>query len=162
MSRQRARNALLFVSLIIALVLGLMPVPSWLAPFKPFWLALVLIYWLLEDPVHVGLGVAFVVGLGADLVFGTLIGEHALRLVVLAFIVQRFRARLRFFPIWQQSLAVCGLLLNDRVVDAAIRIFLGEGSPSASFWLAPLTSLLIWPWLFVALDMLRMRGRQHS
>jgi hypothetical protein len=37
-------------------------------------------------------------GLVGDLAFGTLIGEQALRLTVLAFIVQRFRARLRFFP----------------------------------------------------------------
>ncbi len=162
MSRQRARSVLLLVSVTIALVLGLVPLPSWLAPFKPLWLALVLVYWLLEDPVHVGLGVAFVAGLAADLVFGSLIGEHALRLVVLAFIVQRFRARLRFFPVWQQSLAVSGLLLNDRVVAAAIRIFLGDGAPPASFWLSPLTALLVWPWLFVAMDLLRMRGRQRT
>lgn len=161
MSRQRARSTLFVLSMTIALVLGLMPLPGWLAPFKPFWLALVLIYWLLEDPARAGLGVAFLAGLGADLVFGTLIGEHALRLVVLAFIVQRFRARLRFFPIWQQSLAVCGLLLNDRVVAAAIRIFLGDAAPPLTFWLAPITGLLIWPWLFVAMDLARMRGRQH-
>lgn len=161
MSRNRNRRFLFLVSLLVALILGLMPMPVWLAPFKPFWLALVLIYWLLEDPSRVGLGVAFIIGLCGDLVFGSLIGEHALRLVVLGFIVQRFRARLRFFPIWQQSLAVCGVLLNDRVVAAAIHLFLGDGAPPVTFWLAPLSGMLIWPWLFMVMDVARMRGRQN-
>ena len=77
------------------------------------------------------------------------------------FIIQRFRARLRFFPIWQQSLAVGGLLVNDRIVASAIRIFLGDGAPPLAFWLSPLSGLLIWPWLFLVLDMARMRGRQN-
>jgi rod shape-determining protein MreD len=161
MTRLRASGALFLVSVVVALVLGLMPLPGWLTPFKPFWLALVLSYWLLEDPARVGLGVAFLAGVAADLIFGTLIGEHALRLVVLAFIIQRFRARLRFFPIWQQSLAVGGLLVNDRIVASAIRVFLGDGVPPLTFWLSPLSGLLIWPWLFLVLDIARMRGRQN-
>lgn len=161
MTRLRASGALFLLSVVVALVLGLMPLPGWLAPLKPFWLALVLSYWLLEDPARVGLGVAFLAGLAADLIFGTLIGEHALRLVVLAFIIQRFRARLRFFPIWQQSLAVGGLLVNDRIVASAIRVFLGDGAPPLTFWLSPLSGLLIWPWLFLVLDIARMRGRQN-
>jgi hypothetical protein len=55
----------------------------------------------------------------ADLMYGGILGEQALRLVVLAFILQRFRARMRFFPLSQQALAVGGLLLNDRVISAA-------------------------------------------
>ena len=162
MTRPRASGVLFLLSVVVALVLGLMPLPGWLTPLKPFWLALVLSYWLLEDPARVGLGMAFLAGLSADLVFGTLIGEHALRLVVLAFIIQRFRARLRFFPIWQQSLAVGGLLVNDRIVAGAIRVFLGDGAPPLTFWLSPLSGLLIWPWLFLVLDIARMRGRQNS
>ena len=58
----------------------------------------------------------------ADLVSGSLLGEQALRLCVLAFIVLRFRARLRFFPLWQQALALLVLLINDRVVVLMVRI----------------------------------------
>ncbi|MFA5683901.1 MAG: rod shape-determining protein MreD [Lysobacteraceae bacterium] len=152
MSRSRARPGLFFVSLLIALLLGLLPLPAGLAVFKPYWVALVLIYWLLEAPDRVGLGMAFVIGLVADLVYGTLFGEQAMRLIIIAFLVLRFRARLRFFPLSQQALAVLGLLLNDRVVSIGIRAFGGEGLPPASIWLAPLVGMLLWPWLFLLLD----------
>lgn len=101
----RARNGwVLPVSLLLALLLGLVPLPGALPALRPYWLALVLAYWLLETPDRVGLGTAFVLGLLADLAFGGLLGEQSLRLVVLAFILERFRARLRFFPVSQQAL----------------------------------------------------------
>src|SRR5690606_33122276 len=103
MSRDRVRSGLFPASILAALLLGLLPFPAAAAAFKPYWLALVLVYWLLEAPERAGLGVAFVVGLLADLLYGTLLGEQALRLTMLAFIVLRFRARLRFFPLWQQA-----------------------------------------------------------
>jgi rod shape-determining protein MreD len=143
-------------------MLGLLPLPNTVAAFKPFWLALVLCYWLLEGPERVGLGVAFLIGLAADLLHGTLLGEHALRLCMLAFIVLRFRPRLRFFTLWQQALAVLAILLNDRIVVLMVRGFSGEGMPPAAFWIAPLTGMLLWPWLFLALDGLRLRARQRS
>lgn len=159
MTRHRESGGLFVGSLLLAVLLGLMPVPDWLVPFRPYWVGLVLVYWLLEAPDRAGLGVAFLVGLAADLVFGTLFGEQALRLVMLTFIVQRFRPRLRFFPLWQQALAVFALMLNDRVIVAAVRLFTGEGVPPLPFWFGPVSALLLWPWLFLALDALRLRGR---
>lgn len=65
--------------------------------FKPWWLALVMVYWSLESPQYAGLGRLFLIGLLADVLFGTLLGEQALRLCILGFLLLRFRARLRFF-----------------------------------------------------------------
>lgn len=155
-------TALLFASLALALVLGLLPVPHQVAAIKPFWVALVLCYWLLETPERTGMGFAFCLGLVADLVHGSLLGEHALRLCMLAFIVLRFRPRLRFFTLGQQALAVFAMLLNDRVVVMMIRGFSGEGMPPLQFWLSPLVGLVLWPWIFLALDGLRLRARQRS
>ena len=158
MSRQH--NAwLLPVSVVAALLLGLLPLPAWIQPFRPYWLALVLVYWLIEAPDRAGIGFAFLVGIAADLAFGTLLGEQALRLVIMAFIVGRFRAQLRFFPLWQQALAVAGLLLNDRVVGAAVHMALGEPQLPGSFWWAPLLGMLLWAPVYLLLDRLRMGGR---
>nr|WP_246505749.1 rod shape-determining protein MreD [Coralloluteibacterium stylophorae] len=146
-------------SLLLALILGLVPVPEVVAPLRPYWLGLVVCYWLLETPERAGLGFAFLIGIAGDLVYGTLIGEQALRLVMLAFIVQRFRARMRFFPLWQQALAVGALLVNDRVIAAAVRVATGEGMPLWPFWIPPLVGMALWPWLFLLLDDLRLRLR---
>jgi len=144
------------LSLVAALLLGLLPLPGALLPLRPYWLALVLADWLIENPGRVGLGFAFLLGLVADLTFGGLFGEQALRLVVMAFILQRFRARLRFFPLWQQALAIGGLLLNDRIVTAAVHIVLGIPTLPALFWLAPLAGMLLWGPVFLLLDALRL------
>jgi rod shape-determining protein MreD len=156
----RVRNHwILPVSVVLALLLGLLPLPAALQPLRPYWLALVLAFWVLEDSERVGLGVAFALGLVADLAFGGLLGEQALRLVVMTFILQRFRAQLRFFPLMQQSLAIGGLLLNDRVVATALHLALGEPLLPLAYWWAPLLGMVLWAPLFVLLDGLRL-GRK--
>ena len=159
MNRQRTQNWIFGVSLALSLLLMLMPLPQAWAPLKPYWPALVLIYWSLELPERVTLGLAFVVGLGADVLDGALLGEQALRLVALSFIVLRFRSRLRFFPMWQQALAVLVLLLNDRVLLLLVRLFAGDPRPPAMLWLAPFVGALAWPFVFLLLDDIRARLR---
>ena len=159
MSRTR-QQWVLPLSIFVALMLGLLPLPSWLEPLRPYWLALVVVYWVIEAPGRIGLGFAFAIGLLADLAFGGLLGEQALRLVIMAFIVQRFRAQLRFFPLSQQALAIGGLLLNDRVVSAAIHMALGEPQLPWGFWWAPLLGMLLWAPVFLLLDTLRL-GRKN-
>ncbi len=156
----RARNGwVLPVSLLLALLLGLVPLPGILQPLRPYWLALVLAYWLLEEPDNIGLGVSFALGVLADLAFGGLLGEQAMRLVVMAFILDRFRARMRFFPLSQQALVIGVLLLNDRVISAAIHVVMGAPQLPWMYWLAPLLGLLLWAPLHFALDTLRLRRR---
>jgi len=146
------------LSLLAALLLTLLPVPAPLQALRPYWLALVMAYWVMEDPDSVGMGFAFLVGLAADLVFGSLLGEQALRLVVMTFILQRFRARLRFFPMSQQALAIGALLLNDRIVTAAIHLTLGVPNLPQVSWIAPAIGMLLWMPVFVLLDAARWGG----
>lgn len=156
----RPRNGwVLPVSLLLALLLGLVPLPELLQPLRPYWLALVLAYWVLEEPDKIGLGAAFLLGAVADLAFGGLLGEQAMRLTILAFILDRFRARLRFFPLSQQAVAIGGLLVNDRVVSAVIHVVLGAPQHPWTFWWAPLLGMLLWAPLHLALDVLRLRRR---
>lgn len=152
----------LYGSLFFGLLVLVLPLPLGLDLARPYLLAMLLCYWLLEAPDHVGLGTAFIAGLLGDLVVGTLLGEQAMRLVVLAFLVQRFRARLRFFPLWQQALAVFALLLNDRLIALAIRLAAGDGAPPWGTWLSPVLGFALWPWLFLLLDELRLRLRERT
>ncbi len=153
---------LLYGSLAASLLVLVVPLPTGVDLARPYLLAMLLCYWMLEAPDHVGLGIAFIAGLAADLVSGTLLGEQALRLVVLAFLVQRFRARLRFFPLWQQALAVFALLLNDRLIALAIALARGDGMPPWGTWLSPVVGFALWPWLFLLLDELRLRLRERE
>ncbi len=158
MSRTR-HGWVLPVSVLLALLLALLPLPVSLMPLRPYWLALVLAYWVIEEPERVGLGFVFIMGLIADISYGGLLGEQALRLVVMAFILQRFRARLRFFPLSQQALSIGGLLLNDRIVASAIHFAVGEPLLPWAYWWAPLLGMLLWAPLFLLLDALRLGRR---
>ncbi len=158
----RSRNWIFAGSFLVALVLQLVSVPLAIAPMKPYWLALVLAYWAIESPDRVGLGFALLLGFAGDVLVGDLLGEQAMRLVILTFIVLRFRARLRFFPMWQQTFAILALLLNDRVVVIMIRGFSGDPMPPPSYWLGPVIGALAWPLLSLMLGDLRTRFRMRA
>ena len=159
MSKQRLSQWWFAGTMVFALLLMLVPLPGVLEPFKPYWPALVLLYWALESEDRVTLGLAFMVGLAADLLNGLVLGEQALRLCALVFIALRFRSRLRFFPMWQQALAVLALLLNDRILLLIVRLLAGASLPPASWWISPFVGAALWPFLFLLLDDLRARLR---
>lgn len=160
MTRRGEGNRTLILSLLIAMLLTLMPVPAYLEPARPYWLAMVLIYWNLEGGRLRHLGQAFLLGLLLDVVTGTLLGRHALSLIIVSYLAERFRLRIRFFPPWQQALAVMALLFNDRIVQLWVIGLSGDAWPVWSWWLAPVIGMLIWPWLFLLFDALRQRERR--
>jgi len=162
MSRTQGATFLFWGSIAAAMLLALVPLPATLEPLRPFWLALAAMYWALEDPERMSLGRAFLLGLAFDLLSMNLMGESALRLAVLDFIVLRFRARMRFFPMPQQVLAVFALLLNDRVLLIMMRTFSVPVAVSPALLLAPVIGTLLWPWAFLMLDELRQRTRPRE
>ena len=162
MTSSHDRRSLVILTVVAAILLSLLPLPEVLMPFKPYWVAMVIIYWSLETHDMIGMGLAFVTGLVLDILSGSLMGMHALSLVVIVFLVGRFRSRLRFFPPWQQALSVLALLVNDRIILIWITILLGEPIPTWRYWLAPLVGMALWPWVFLFLDRVRAGVRQRS
>lgn len=164
MNLRRDRLSTILVTIAAAMLLTVVPLPAMIDPLRPYWVALVLIYWCLETQGLVSLGLAFLTGLMLDLLTGSLLGLHALSLVVLVYLVTRFRARIRFFPPWQQALSILALLLNDRIIVLWIVSLRGEPLPTLDFWAAPIAGTAIWPWLFLLLDRYRgvMRQRPTS
>lgn len=160
MSPRRERVSTLVLVLIMAILLTLLPLPDVLNPLRPYWVGLVLIYWALEIREMVSLGMAFLIGILLDVLSGGLMGTNALSLVIMIYLVQRFRARLRFFPPWQQALSVLGLLVNDHIIRLWISSLLGEPMPTWQYWLSPMVGMVMWPWLFLLLDRIRAERRQ--
>jgi rod shape-determining protein MreD len=153
---------LVYGSFAFGLVFAILPLPEMVTAARPFLLAMLLAYWIMEAPSKVGMGTAFLLGLVGDLMSASLLGEQALRLVVIAFLVQRFRARLRFFPLWQQAGAIGLLLLNDRVILALVHWIVGAPQLGWTSWFSWLLGMVLWPWLYVFLDMARLRARERG
>jgi rod shape-determining protein MreD len=162
MNRRRDRAGVIIVTLVVAIVLTLVSLPPALDALRPYWVALVLIYWCLETQGLITLGIAFSIGLLLDLLTGSLLGLHALSLVILVYLVTRFRARLRFFPTWQQALSVFALLLNDRIILLWIVSLRGDPLPSLGFWWPPIVGTLLWLPVFLLIDRFRSNMRRRA
>lgn len=139
-------------SLLMALLLQLVRVPDFLSGARPLWIPLVLGYWALMEPRVSTLSVGFIVGLCCDVLFGSVLGQHALGLVLVVYFIQRLRPIFILFPLWQATLALIPLWF--------IYIFLMfwiDGSthhqPNAWLrWLPLVSTTLFWPLVFVALE----------
>lgn len=155
-STRHARVAV-FTTFLIAIVLALMPLPLWAEPFRPDWVGLVLIYWCMATPERVGVGTGWVVGLILDVLYGSILGLHALAKSLVAFLTIKLHLKLRMFPRWQQAVAVMTLLLLNQLLVLWIRGMLGKAPSSISYWTPSIVGMVIWPWLFVILRDVRRR-----
>lgn len=109
----RASNTwFVWLTLALALLLSVASMPKFMELGRPLWLALFLTYWVLALPHRVGMTTAWALGLLADVLNGTLLGQNALIMTLITFLVLTLHQRLRMFPMWQQStvlLVVFGL-----------------------------------------------------
>ncbi len=138
-----------FITLVMASILALLPMPDWTVWLRPSWVLMVLIYWVITTPYRVGVGVAWITGLAVDLLNGTLLGEHALAFTVVIYFVSRMNIRLRMYPLLQQGVSVLAFLLLYQFILYCIQGFIGELPNTHLYWLSSATSMLLWPWFFI-------------
>lgn len=136
-----------------------LPVPAWLQALRPFVLALVVVFWTLETPKHMSLYRVMFIGLMLDLAGFTLLGESALRLLLIVGFVLQFRSQLRFHQAWQQSFLLMILLYVDMLLLWILRIVQNLPLPPLESWLSPFLAFLLWPWMHMLLENIRLQSR---
>lgn len=136
-------------SLLVAVMLTLLPMPLWTNWLRPAWVLMVLIYWTMTSPHKVNVGVAWSVGLIIDLLTDTLLGEHALAYTFVIYFVSRLHIRLSISPMLQQGISIFIFILTYQFIIFCIQGFEGNLPDSQLYWLSSLTSVLLWPWLFI-------------
>lgn len=160
MSRDRSsRRGPVIVTLVIGLMLTLMPLPDWAEPFRPDWIAMILIFWAMQLPRTWSVGSAFVVGIILDVAQGTLLGQHALALTVIVFVTIRSHLLMRVFPLSQLTATVFALLALYEFLLFWINGVAGVNSPAVSYWGPPLAGAAVWPLVYTALSGVRYRSR---
>jgi rod shape-determining protein MreD len=153
-----ARGRLMLIATFgVALFMNVLPGPTWAEPFIPDWVALTLIYWCMAVPQRVSVGVGWTLGLILDVLYGSLLGQHALAMSVIAYITVRVHPQLRMFPRWQQAVSVLVLLFINQLLLIWIRGATGQAPTTVSYWTPSIVGMLVWPWLFVILRDLRRR-----
>jgi rod shape-determining protein MreD len=143
---------LVVASIAVALILTILPMPAWAAELRPQWLALTVIYWSLAQPERVGVFWAFGTGVLLDVVSGTVLGQNALSLSVVAYLAVELHQRIRIFPIWQQAVSVWMLLLVERLLTVWVLGATGAPTPTLWYWVPSFVGMLLWPWLSAVLS----------
>ena len=144
----------LIISLLIALAIILIPLPHALQWYMPQVCLLVLFSWSYLQPKFVNVGMAWVVGILLDVLTGSLLGLHALSLVLVVYVFLLFHARICMFHRLQQSLIIgCFALFNSLIIFCLQSMF-SDAQTSAKLMLSALFTALFWPLVLYVITLL--------
>ncbi|HAD32826.1 MULTISPECIES: rod shape-determining protein MreD [unclassified Methylophaga] len=144
-------SSVIYITLLFAILLMLVPLPDTLRYARPEWVAITLIYWAMALPQRVSIGVAWFTGLVMDVVTGGILGIHAFAYALVIYLVGRLHLQIRQYPLWQQAFTILSLvsLVHFIVMLSAPITF------SWNHWLTVLTSTLVWPFVYAVLRKIR-------
>jgi rod shape-determining protein MreD len=145
------RPLFIAMSLLVATALEMLPVGRYAA--SPDLVALALVFWNVHQPLRVGIGTGFVLGLVLDVHSGAVLGQHALAYTLLSFFAVTIHRRLLWFSLPAQALQVLPLFALAHLVSLTARMAAGGMFPGWTLMLAPVAEALMWPvvvWMLLA------------
>lgn len=143
------------VTIAVALLLTVLPLPLWAQWGRPEFVAIVLLYWVIALPQRVGIIIAWSVGLVQDIVEGVPLGQNALALAVLAYVALLLYQRLRMYTPLQQAGVIFVLIGLNQLLCNWVQTLTGTVSPNLQFLLPAVVSALLWPIVAEFLRLLR-------
>ena len=144
-----ANPVFIWASLIAALLLNMLPLGR--VPWMPDFLALVLVFWNVHQPLRVGIGVAFMFGLAMDVHQTSLLGQHALSYTSLSFLAAMIHRRLLWFTVPSQAVQLLPLFALAHAVELVIRLIGGGIFPGWILLVATAAEALLWPLVSILL-----------
>lgn len=147
------------ITFVFALLLTVLPVDAELRWFRPEFITLLVIYWVLVMPQQLSLLRLWLLGCSVDLLVGSMLGQHALALMIVSYVCMLSYQRVRSYALWQQSTFVFLIVGLQQLVSNWVHSLSGSTPPSLVFLMPALVSALIWPFLFIYLDRFRLRLR---
>ena len=154
-----SRHTPVVISIVVALMLAIAPMPEWAIPFRPDWVAITMIYWGMTFPHNYSVGSAWIAGLVLDVAQGTLLGQHALALTVVMYVTVKFHLQFRQFPIAQLVATIFALLALYQFILFWINGVAGISAPTVVYWGPVISGALLWPLISMVLISVRQRVR---
>lgn len=147
-------NLFIVTSIIAALLLNGLPWQGFGLMMRPDFVAMLLLYWCMHKPMRIGIGLAWAVGIFADVADASLFGQHALTYTLLAFGGVVLHRRLQMFDLRQQTTQVFGLFALTYTVYALVH-WLVNSDVIWGYFLGCISSTALWIPLSVLLHGLR-------
>ena len=127
----------IIMTFVAAMMLVMVPLWDWLEGLRPRFVAMVLIFWTFALPERVGVTIGWRGG------------------VLVVYLVIEVHQRMRQFPLWQQALSVMMLIGLQQMIVLWVNGMSGQVTESWWYWITPVTSMLLWPWVFGLLRTIR-------
>ena len=118
----------------------------------PKWTALIVIFWVVMLPHRIGITVSWFVGLFLDLLEGNLLGQNALALSVISYVLLILYQRMRMYALWQQSGVVFVLVGFYQLLCYWVLGISGVAFDNMYFFTPALMTALCWPVVWVVLN----------
>jgi rod shape-determining protein MreD len=150
---------IVILTLLIALIATIMPLPLSIDTFRPDWVLVVLIYWCLALPSRVNVISAGFVGLLLDVLLGSILGVHTAAMAVAVYIIAGNFQKIRNFSVWQQALIVGVLSALYHLIVFWMQRFLTDAVFLPSYLYPVITTIILWPWAFLLLKKIRRHFR---
>ncbi len=141
------KKSLIYISLLIAVLINLMPFDKVILVLRPDFVALTLLYWNIYQPQQIGMSVAFISGLLMDVIDISVMGQHAIAYCLITYFALLLHRRLRLFNAFQQIPAVLWILLIGQAVMFLTGILASAYIPEWYLFLSSVTGALCWPLL---------------
>lgn len=132
-------------SILFAFLLQSLPLPNEWLLWRPEWVALTFIYWCLKLPKKVSMVMAWIAGLFIDVFYGSILGQHALGMVIVVFMSLRLLPRLSVYITWHQYVLIFLVMGTYLLINLWIMAATGSNPATWQYWLPLLSSLIIWP-----------------
>lgn len=140
----------IILSFVVSSSLNIYPLSPNMATLRPLVLMMVLIFWLLFQPRYVGILTAFTIGLIADLLMDTPLGQQAFAAVVVALIVKMMSMNIKQLTITSAWLiATLGLVVFQ--LSLWILQLINQNTFVAQSGLSLVMSIISWPLVLLAL-----------
>ncbi len=138
------------VSFLVASVINIYPMGLAYSKLRPMALMMVLVFWLIYRPRHVGVGIAFMVGLSTDLLLDTRLGQQAFAAVIMAFAVRFMGSYLRQLDLSIAWAVACGALIVFKLTLWIVQYVTQNIFIFDSVY-ALLVSMVAWPIVYLVL-----------
>lgn len=142
-------------------MLTIMPLPIGFDEFRPNWTLLVLIYWVLALPNRVNVLFAWLIGFIIDVLLGSVLGVNAFATALVVYVTANNFQKIRNFSLLQQSLIVGVFITLYHLSVFWIQRFVIDVDFSISYLKPVLTSIPMWPVVFLLLRKIRRQFQVH-
>ena len=141
-----------YISLLMALVLALVPFTGWLHVFMPNLVLMVLVYWAIYRPDVLGLGMAWTIGIVHDCMSLSMVGQHALIYVIVVFVLNADSSKSRNYAFLEYMTWLILFIIFDLLMSVLFNRIFQQVEFEWGIVYSVLGGVIIWPWLYVVLN----------